>query len=126
MILGIGMDMIEVQRVKKACEKEAFLTRCFTKKEQDMIASNQEKAAGNFASKEAVSKVFGTGFRGIQLTEIEVLRDEWGKPYVTLYGRAKELAQKQGILCIHITITNTKEYAAAYAIGEGDSKMSSI
>lgn len=118
MIIGIGMDMIETQRVKKACEKTAFLTRCFTKREQSLIEQDRNKAAGNFAAKEAVSKVFGTGFRGIQLTEIEVLRDDLGKPFVNLYGAAKELAKQQGIVVIHLSISNTKEYTAAYAVGE--------
>lgn len=118
MIIGIGTDMIEIERVVKACEKEAFLLRAFTDKELLLIEQNKQKAADNFAVKEAVAKVFGTGFRGIELTEIEVLRDELGKPYVKLYGKAKELAQQLGIEKLHVSITNTKEFASAFVVGE--------
>lgn len=118
MIVGVGTDMIEIERVTKACEKEAFLLRTFTQKECLLIEQNKQKAADNFSVKEAVSKVFGTGFRKIQLNEIEVLRDELGKPYVNLYGNAKELAEEMGIIKIHVSISNTKKYALAFAIGE--------
>lgn len=118
MIVGIGTDMIEIGRVVKACDKEAFLLRTFTDKELSMIEQNKGRAADNFAVKEAVSKMFGTGFRGIRLTEIEVLRDELGKPYAVLYGKAKELAEQLGIGKIHISITNTKEFASAFVVGE--------
>lgn len=118
MIIGIGTDMIEIERVVKACEKKAFLLRTFTDKELLFIEQNKQKAADNFAVKEAVSKVFGTGFRGIELTEIEVLRDEFGKPYVNLYGKAKELARQLKIERLHVSITNTKELASVFVVGE--------
>lgn len=118
LIIGIGIDLIEIDRISKACEKEGFLKRCFTEAETQLIGDRWVKAAGNFAVKEAVSKMFGTGFRGISLKEIEVLRDELGKPYVKLYGKAAECAKQQGITRIHVSITNTKEYANAFVIGE--------
>lgn len=118
MIAGIGMDMIEITRVVKACEKEAFLKKHFTPEEQRLIEADQKKAADNFAVKEAVSKMFGTGFREIIPGEIECLRDELGKPYVNLYGKAKEYAGKLSIGQVHVTITNTKELSAAFVVGE--------
>lgn len=118
MIRGIGIDLIEIERVAKACEREGFLKRCFTHDEINLIGERWAKAAGNFAVKEAVAKMFGTGFRGISLKEIEVLRNEIGKPYVNLYGKAAELAREQDITTIHVSITNTKEYANAFVIGE--------
>ena len=60
MIIGIGTDIIEIERIKKACSREAFLLRSFTMPEREFIAGRAEKAAGNFAVKEAVSKVFDT------------------------------------------------------------------
>lgn len=120
MIIGIGTDIIEIQRIKKACEKEAFFMRCFTVKERIVIGNNFSKAAGNFAVKEAVSKVFGTGVRGFELVDIEVLRDEFGKPYVNLHNNAAILAKNCNIAKIHISISNTKDYAIAYAIGESE------
>ena len=72
--------------------------------------------------KEAVSKVFGTGFRGFGLLDIEVLRDELGKPWVRLHGGAKKLADSLKITRIHVSITNTGSLASAYAVGEGEWK----
>ncbi len=118
MITGIGVDLIEIARIKKACQKEGFLKLCFTRDEVELIGDRWEKAAGNFAVKEAVAKMFGTGFRGVSLKEIEVLRDSLGKPYVKLFGKAAELASSQQITTIHVSITNTKDYANAFVVGE--------
>lgn len=118
MITGIGIDLIEVDRVLKACESERFLTKYFTDNEIKLIQSDRKKAADNFAVKEAVSKMLGTGFRGIELIEIEVLRNELGKPYVDLHGKAENLAKEQGVTNIFVSISNTKDFANAYVIGE--------
>jgi holo-[acyl-carrier protein] synthase len=118
MIIGIGTDLIEIERVVKACQKETFLKKYFTTKEIELGNSNKQKYAGNFAVKEAVSKMFGTGFRGIRPIDIEVLRDNYGKPYVNLYGTALELSRTLEISDIFVSITNTKDYASAYVIGE--------
>ena len=118
MITGIGVDLIEIERIGKACEKEGFLKRCFTEDEIRLIDRNWSRAAGNFAVKEAVAKMFGTGFRGFFLKDIEVLRDQAGKPYVKLYGKAAGLAKEQGLSVIHVSITNTKNYANAFVGGE--------
>lgn len=118
MITGIGVDLIEIDRVVKACEKTGFQKRIFTQKEVELISLDTVKAAGNFAVKEAVAKMFGTGFRGIKPIEIEVLRDDKGKPFVNLYGNAAIMAESQGVSVIHVSITNTKIYANAYVIGE--------
>lgn len=126
MITGIGVDLIEVSRVKKACESKRFLERIFTEVELELISTDMKKAAGNFAVKEAVAKMFGTGFSKCAPIEIEVLRDEMGKPYVELYGNAKKLAKEQRIAYIHVSITNTKEYANAYVVGEANIHHSEI
>ena len=118
MIVGIGTDMIEIERVVKACEKEAFLLRVFSSAEQKLIKEDPGKSADNFAVKEAVAKMFGTGFRGIKPKEIKVLRDPLGKPYVNLYGEAERRAQEQEIQVIHTSMTNTKKYASAFVVGE--------
>ena len=103
-IVGIGVDSIEIGRVRKACEREHFVKRIFTEAE---------------IRQEAVSKVFGTGFSGCQPAEIEVLRDEKGAPYVNLYGGAKEIAGRLGIKELKISITNTVDTATAFVIGCG-------
>ncbi len=122
MIVGIGVDLIEIDRVISACERKKFLEKYYTKKEIDIIQFDKKKAADNFAVKEAVVKMFGTGFRGISPVEIEVLRDSLGKPYVELYGKAKEKSFELGIEKIHVSISNTKLYSTAYVIGEGNNQ----
>ena len=118
MIAGVGTDMIEIARIKRACEKKAFLTRVYTQEECRQAGNNYSRLAGTFAVKEAVSKVLGTGFRSFGPRDIEVLRDSLGKPFVRLYGGAGKLAGELAIQQIHVSITNTAEYAAAFAVGE--------
>ena len=118
MIFGIGTDLIEVERVENSYKKEAFRNKIYTEKEQAFIKGRAQKAAGNFAVKEAVVKAFGTGFRKITPIEIEVLREELGKPYIVLYGEAKKMQQQEQITKIHVSISNTKEYAVAYVVME--------
>jgi holo-[acyl-carrier protein] synthase len=119
MIIGIGNDMIEVERVRKACRKAAFLTRYFTSEEINAFGKKPVSLAGNFCVKESVAKAFGTGFREITPIDIEVLRDELGKPYVNLYGKAQELADRLEIKKIHVSISNLKELAEAFVVIEG-------
>ena len=118
MIVGIGTDIIEISRVVKACENINFLNRNFTMNEINLIQNDEKKSASNFAVKEAVSKVFGTGIRNFSLQDIEVLRDSFGKPYINLYGEAKNIARKLNINQFHVSISNTKELVIAYVIGE--------
>ena len=63
MILGVGTDLVEIDRMRKACEKEYFVSRTFTEAESRQAGGSASKLAGSFAVKEAVAKVFGTGFR---------------------------------------------------------------
>lgn len=120
MILGVGNDVIEIERIKNACEKQAFLSRCYTLNEIMAFQNSPTRLAGNFAVKEAVSKVFGTGFSGFGPIDIEVLRDELGRPFVILYNGANNKAREMGITKLHVTITNTKTKCWAVAIGEGE------
>lgn len=120
MILGIGTDMIEIERIRKACEKEAFLLRTYTDAECRQADGNPSKLAGNFAIKEAAAKAMGTGFRTFMPIDVEVLRDDLGKPYVKLYRGAEKLAEELGITRIHASISNTAEYALGFVVGEGE------
>lgn len=112
--------MIEIERVKKACEKEAFFLRVYTENERRQANGNPSVLAGTFAVKEAVAKVFGTGFRTFMPKDVEVLRDPLGKPYVVLYGNAEKIAKEKGISRIEVSISNTEDHAMALAVGEGD------
>lgn len=115
-IIGIGVDQIEIDRIIQACEKKGFLTRYFSKEEQDIIERRKKSAATNFAGKEAVAKALGTGFRGIAPVEIEILRKENGAPYVRLSGNAKKRSEEIGITKIHISLSDSKTLAIAYVI----------
>lgn len=119
MILGIGTDIIQIERVEKAIQRKGFLERTYTAAEQQLIAKRSVCAAGNFAVKESVAKAFGTGFSCISPLDIEVLRQENGCPYVKLYGAAARLFEEQNGARLHVSISNEKEYAVAYAVLEG-------
>ncbi len=118
MISGIGTDLIEIERVRKACKREGFKKKYYTEKEIKEFGERHIQLAGNFAAKEAVVKSLGTGFAGCGPIDIEVLRDEMGKPYINLYGGAKSIAEKKNIKNIYVSITNTSEYAQAFAVSE--------
>lgn len=126
MILGIGTDIIEIERIKAAVSKHKnFLNKIFTESEIEYFKNrnmNMEVISGNFAAKEAVSKSIGTGIRNISFIDIEVLRDDLGKPIVSLNEKILEnikstfgdgLAYK-----IHISISHSKNNAIAYAVLE--------
>ncbi len=120
MIAGIGTDLVEIARVQKAIGRSAFLEKVYTEKERELIAVRAVRAASNFAAKEAVAKALGCGFSGIAPSEIEILRETSGMPYVVLYGRAKKKAKEQGICKIQISLTDTERYAQAYAVCEAE------
>lgn len=120
MLTGVGCDLIEIERMKKACEKEAFLLRVYTEEERRQADGRLSVLAGTFAVKEAVAKVLGTGFRTFLPKDVEVLRDELGKPYVVLHENARKVAEEKKIKRIEVSISDTKEFAMAFAVGEGE------
>lgn len=124
MIKGVGIDIVSISRIRRMLLKwdEEFLRRFFTEKEIQYIKGKSmsfETIGGIFGSKEAVSKVFGTGIRNMSLKDIEVLHDNLGKPYINLYGGAKEIAEKKGIDKIEISISHERENIVSFAIGYG-------
>lgn len=119
MILGVGTDLIEIRRMEKACKKDYFVVRTFTDMESRQAKGSASKLAGSFAVKEAVAKALGTGFRTFMPIDVEVLRDDMGKPYVRLYRGALKRFQEMGMERLEVSITNTGEYAMAFAVGEG-------
>ncbi len=122
MVLGLGIDLIEIARFETI--GDAFLNRCFSKSERESIlhcggVRRFSKTAGFFAAKEAVSKALGTGIV-FPLTEIQISNDLAGKPEVQLFGKAKEIADHLGIQKISVSITHHKTTAAAVAVAEGN------
>jgi len=121
MIIGIGTDIIEIERIEKVINRtNSFIEKSFTNNEIEYFKSKGLKGnviAGNFAAKEAISKAMGTGFRGFGLKDIEVLRDKLGKPIVKLSDKIYELLDIKEFN-IHISISHSKENAIAYAVME--------
>ncbi|KGN03369.1 4'-phosphopantetheinyl transferase [Clostridium novyi A str. 4570] len=122
MIIGIGTDIVEIDRINKAIERTPnFINKLFTKKEIEYFISRKmrpEFIAGKFAAKESVAKALGTGFRKFGFRDIEIDKDELGKPLVLLSGGAKEIADKFGDYKLHLSISHGRENAIAYAILE--------
>lgn len=122
MIFGIGTDIIEIDRVKRAFKRTpALLNRLFTEYEIAYFQSrnmNIQHIAGGFSAKEAVVKALGTGIKGFSWKDVEILRGSSGKPMVKLYNKAKEVAAKNKICTISISISHSENYAMAVAIAE--------
>lgn len=119
-----GTDLVEIERFRKILEnnESGFINKCFTEKEQEYCRTKAggkraaESFAARFAAKEACGKAFGTGImsEGIGLTDIEVLTDGKGAPYLELKGRAKEKADELGVFSISVSLTHDGGMAAAY------------
>lgn len=122
MIIGVGCDLIEIARIARAIEREAFKQRVFACEEIAYCQSRGKQAAASFAArfaaKEAVLKALGTGLRGGELTEIVVTNDALGKPCVELYGYHKQLAEQLGVAKVNISLSHGRETAIAYVVME--------
>ncbi len=124
MILGIGVDIIEPERIGRAIENERFFKRVYTEGERAHIsaggAMRSERAAGIFAAKEAVLKALGCGFDGVSFCDVEVIWESSGQPRIALHGRAQDKFLASGGSRSHISITHIESSAAAFAVLEGD------
>lgn len=121
MIIGIGTDIVEVVRIRKAIERTpSFLKGVFTDNEVEYINSKKNKyetAAGIFTVKEAFSKALGSGIRGFRLKDIEVLHTELGKPIINLSEKVSKKISEEDYR-VHVTISHTKENAVSFVIIE--------
>ncbi|WP_125153994.1 holo-ACP synthase [Clostridium rectalis] len=124
MIAGIGTDIVEIERIRKAIKRNPnFIKKLFTLKEIEYFKSrnfSNEFIAGRFAAKEAVSKALGTGFRGFSIKDIEIDRDELGKPLVNLDENIENRFFSGEYYRIHVSISHSRDNAIAYAILEVD------
>jgi holo-[acyl-carrier protein] synthase len=124
MIVGLGMDLVKVERIEKALRRfgSRFIERCFTEYEAERCSNRLRPAhafAMRFAAKEAVSKALGLGMRGLGWREMEMRNDDKGKPYLCLYGRAKARMEELAGARSHVSTTDDGAYAAAVAVIEG-------
>lgn len=117
MIIGIGNDIVEIDRIHRVLENEHFIEKYFRLEERPFI-NRTESLAANFAAKEALAKALGTGFRGFGPEQIAVLRDCAGKPYIQLHGEAKKRADQLGVNQIHVSVAHERHYAIANVILE--------
>ncbi len=125
MILGVGIDLIEVERIKASYERfgERFVSRVLRAEETAYCLSHKEPApflAARFAAKEAISKAFGTGI-GAKLgwLDMEVGRKDSGEPFVILHDGGLKLLEERKARTVWLSLSHTQAHATAVAILEG-------
>lgn len=122
MVYGSGVDIIEVERVRRAVKKwgDTFLKKIFTDNEIDYSQKRRfayQHLAARFATKEAVLKAFGGGWsRSLPWKDVEIINDKNGKPNIKLHGEAKRIYDKKSIEKVVVSMSHTKNYAIASAI----------
>ena len=124
MIVGVGVDVVEIARVARALDRHPrFAERVFTKAERDASTRRGVGAvaylAKRWAAKEAVSKALGVGFSGFSYTEIEILNHRSGAPSVQLSGELAGWASALGVTAWHLSLSDTDELAFANVVAEG-------
>jgi holo-[acyl-carrier protein] synthase len=127
-VIGVGIDLVDLERVRLllANKGERTMTRFFTQRERDYLASRPDAtghAAARIAAKEAVYKAMQSlpGARAIGWRDIEVSRDEEGKPAIELHGLAARLSDDSGGLRIQVSLTHSATSAGAIAVVEAPS-----
>ncbi len=120
MIVGIGTDIVKIDRVLNAIKNEKFIDKLYSEKEKELIKIRKSISASNFCVKESFVKALGTGFRGINAKEIEVLRDDFDKPYISLLGDLKIRVGED--INIFVTISHTDEHVTSTVILENVQK----
>ena len=124
MIVGIGIDVAEVKRIRAVIESQGarFLRRVFTPDEVaycEQFKNKYERYAGRFAAKEAGMKALGTGWsRGVRWVDVEVVRHHGARPTLELKGEARKIADRLGVKRVAVSITHTVEQAIAQVIFE--------
>lgn len=120
MVVGLGLDVIEIERIGRAMRRhgERFTRRILTAGERAAIHGDPVRyLASRFAAKEAAAKALGTGIRGeVTWHAIEVLADPSGRPRIALGAGARVLAQRWGAVAVHLSLTHTREHAAAVVV----------
>lgn len=118
----IGVDIIEIARVRKAVERTPrFLKRVFTSREAAYCLQKSDpypSLAARFAAKEALRKLHPALIKGVRFCDLEVLREEDGRPRVVLHGEAQRRCQLEGIRDIAISLSHTRDQAIAAVIAE--------
>ena len=124
-MLATGVDLVDIPRIERASNRfgQRFLNRVFTADEVRYSRGRPAELAARFAAKEAVAKALGVGMRilspaGIGWKDVETLNERSGKPYVTLHGRARELADAQGLTEWAISLSHDGGFAIAFVVAQ--------
>ena len=123
-ITGSGIDLVEIARIQHAVDRygRRFLNRVYLASEQAYCLrkrNSAESLAARFAAKEAAAKALGTGISfGVNWLEIEVVREPSGRPSLRFYGRAAEIAARQGVVRANLSVTHTADLAMASVVLE--------
>jgi len=117
--MGIGIDIIEIERIKNSLRNPRFLKRILMEKERNHC-KREEQIAGRFCAKEAIMKALG---KRVPWKDIEILNEEDGRPIVNLYGKAKEIAGERKII---ISISHSRTHAIAVALLISPSSLSEL
>ena len=124
MIFGIGTDIVDINRIKSMDSLSAFANKILSENEIKVFSDLEEGKQATylskqFAGKEAISKAIGTGISGdIKFKEIEILRDERGRPIFNPVENLKEILANLGITKTNVSLSDEKDYAIAFAILE--------
>lgn len=126
MIVGVGVDLVQISRVRRSLERfgDRFAGKILCEAEMERMSRRTDRAAWlakRFAAKEAVAKALGTGMRqGVHFAQILVSRQKGGAPIVQLSGAALARAEALGVTRAHISISDEQDYAVAFAVLESD------
>ena len=117
-MLSTGVDIIEISRIARTLERygDRFLRRIYTPGELEYCRGRPSKLASRFAAKEATMKALGTGVRGVGWKDIEVTRAPSGAPGILLHGRAKDRAERIGVLEISVSMSDSQDNAVAFVV----------
>jgi holo-[acyl-carrier protein] synthase len=117
MIVGIGVDLVDMNRFEHRVNKTpGLIEKIFREDERDVAART---LAGRFAAKEALVKAFG-GSNGMHWHDVKISKNELGAPLISLFGSTAEVATQKGIANIHLSISHDGDYAMAYVIAESN------
>ena len=117
MIYGIGVDIVSISRIERACKKESFLHHVFSCKEIELYSNDVAKLAANFAAKEAFSKALGTGVRGFGLKDVQLFRNELGKPYYSFSDKAYDIVIAKNLIS-HVSVSDEDDTVIVFTVLE--------
>lgn len=125
MIIGIGVDIVQIERVRKLVENYSeFMHQVFTAREIEFCQAKADSAssyAARFAAKEAMMKALSTGWNEkVNWLDIEVINEEQGNPILKIKGRTLRLMKKMGVYQTHLSLSHERDYALAFVVLEGE------